>query len=521
MIPKPLMLIILDGWGIAPDSEGNGITRAKTPFFDTFVKKYPTTALHAAGPEVGLPWGMVGNSEVGHMNIGSGLVCYQTLPRINKTIEDKSFFKNKALVGAMGHANQNKSTLHLLGLASPGGVHSHIDHLYALLELAKSQKVKNVVLHIFLDGRDTLYNAGLNCVKQLEERIKKIKVGKIATICGRFYAMDRDNRWDRIQASYQAITEGVGVVAKDSIKAVEQSYAKKVYDEEFLPTVVKHRGGPLVVKDNDAVIFFNFRPDRARQMTKAFVLPKFMGFKRKPIKNLFFTTMTEYEQNLPLKVAYPAKAIEAPLARVVSDLGKTQFHIAETEKYAHVTFFLNGMTEDPFPGEERAIIPSLGVASYDKKPEMSADEVTKRIIKEINSGKQDFIVVNFANSDIVGHTGSIPATKKAVETVDKCLNKIIELLVVKGGAAIITADHGNAEELINLQTGEMDKEHSTNPVPFILVHQDIVGQKLFPEIPGGDLSLAQPTGILADITPTVLSFLGQKQGAGMTGHPLI
>lgn len=521
MIPKPLALIILDGWGIAPDSEGNGITRAKTPFFNSLIQKYPTTALHASGQEVGLPWGKVGNSEVGHMNIGSGLVCYQTLPRINKSIQDKSFFENKSFLDAISYTKQKKSTLHLLGLASHGGVHSHIDHLYALLELAKSQKAKDVVLHIFLDGRDTLYNAGLESVKQIEKRIKKIKLGRIATISGRFYAMDRDNRWDRTQAAYKAITEGVGKEAKDSIKAIELSYKEKVYDEEFLPTVIKNKISSSVVKDNDAVIFFNFRPDRARQLTKAFVLSGFQGFERKQIKNLLFSTMTEYEQNLPVNVAFPSKVIETPLARIISDLGKTQFHIAETEKYAHVTFFLNGMIEDPFPGEERAIIPSPGVASYDKKPEMSADEVTKRILKEINTGKQDLIIVNFANPDIVAHTGSIPATKKAIETVDKCLNKIIELLVAKGGAAIITADHGNAEELINLQTGEIDKEHSTNPVPFVLVRQDLTGEKLFPEIPGGDLSLIQPTGILADITPTALSFLEQKQASQMTGRSLI
>lgn len=521
MIPKPLVLIILDGWGIAPDSEGNAITRAKLPFFNSLIQKFPTTALHASGKEVGLPWGVVGNSEVGHTNIGSGQVSYQTLPRINKSIEDKSFFENKAFLDAIAHAKNNKSTLHLMGLASPGGVHSHIDHLFALLDLCKTQKVKDVALHLFLDGRDTIFNAGLESIKQVEEKIKKTKVGRIASLTGRFYAMDRDNRWDRVQATYNAIVLGVGEEIKDPIKAIENSYAKKIYDEEFVPTVIKHRGASSAVKDNDALIYFNFRPDRARQLTKAFVVQQFASFERKPLQNLFFATMAEYEQNLPVSVAFGPQIIEAPLARVISDIGMKQFHIAETEKYAHVTFFLNGMIEDPFPGEERAIIPSPGVASYDKKPEMSAEEVTKKLLQEINSEKHDFLVVNFANSDIVGHTGSIPATIKAAETVDKCLNKIISLLSAKGGAAIVTADHGNAEELINLQTGEIDKEHSTNPVPFILIKNDLVGQKLFPEIPNGDLSLVQPIGILADITPTALSFLGQKQAAQMTGTPLV
>jgi 2,3-bisphosphoglycerate-independent phosphoglycerate mutase len=521
MSQKPLALIILDGWGIAPAGEGNAIAKAKLPFFSGLTQKYPTTALYSSGREVGLSWGEVGNSEVGHLNIGSGLVCYQTLPRINKAIEDGSFFENRAFLDAIAHVKKNGSKLHFMGLASQGGVHSHIDHLFALIEFAKKNKIKDAGFHLFLDGRDAVYNSGLESIKTLEEKLKKSKVGKIASLCGRFYAMDRDNRWDRVEAAYRAMTEGIGVEAKDAVSAIEESYEKKVYDEEFLPTVIKDKKGAITIQKNDAVIFFNFRPDRAREITKAFILPQFQGFARNQIENLFFVAMTEYEKNLPVAVVFPPTGIALPLARIVSESGLTQLHIAETEKYAHITFFMNGMAEEPFKGEDRIIVPSPGVASYDQKPEMSADELTRRVVKELGMGKHNFTAINFANPDIVGHTGSLDATVRAVEVVDACLKQVIETILMKDGMAIITADHGNAEELINLQTGEMDKEHSTNPVPFIMVRNDLQGQQLFPEIPNGDLSLIQPTGILADIAPTVLKNLGISQPSDMTGNPLI
>jgi 2,3-bisphosphoglycerate-independent phosphoglycerate mutase len=521
MSQKPLALIILDGWGIAPAGEGNAITKAKLPFFNGLTQKYPTTALYSSGREVGLSWGEVGNSEVGHLNIGSGLVCYQTLPRINKSIEDGSFFENKTFLDCIAHVKKNGSRLHFMGLASQGGVHSHIDHLFALIDLAKKNKIKDAGFHLFLDGRDAVYNSGLDVIKSLEEKLKKTKVGKIANLCGRFYALDRDNRWDRTEAAYRAITDGVGAEARDAVSAIETSYKNKVYDEEFLPTVIKDKRGAVTIGANDAVIFFNFRPDRARQIAKAFVLPQFQGFARNQIENLFFGAMTEYEKNLPISVAFPPQGIALPLARIVSESGLAQLHIAETEKYAHITFFINGMAEEPFKGEDRIIIPSPGVASYDQKPEMSADELTRRVVKELGMGKHHFTAINFANSDIVGHTGDVGATIKAVETVDRCLKQIVETILMKDGMTIITADHGNAEELINLQTGEIDKEHSTNPVPFIVVRNDLHGQQLFPEIPNGDLSLVQPTGILADIAPTVLKNLGISQPSDMTGNPLI
>ncbi len=522
--PKPVVLAVLDGWGVAPASEGNAIERAETPNMDRFIREYPAMSLYASGNEVGLSYGEMGNSEVGHLNIGAGRVYYQTFPRINKTIVDGSFFQNKAFLSAKEHVATHKSSLHLIGLVSPGNVHASQDHLYSLLEFAKKNKIKNVFVHVILDGRDTIYNSAKDFVAKLEEKMKKIGVGEIASLSGRYYAMDRDNRWDRIERAYRAMVEGISeTYSKHPLDAIEASYEKQVFDEEFIPTVIGKEGKPTArVAKGDAVIFFNFRPDRARQLTKAFVLPGFDKFKREYLTDLLFVTLTEYEKEIPVVVAYPPIVVHNCLAEVISKQGLTQFHVAETEKYAHITFFLNGTVEEPFVGEDRAIVPSPNVSSYDKAPEMSAAEVTKKIIQAIESDKYDVILANFANADMVGHTGNVDATIKGCETIDKNLGKIAEYVEAKGGVLLITADHGNAEEVINLKTGEQDKEHSNNPVPFLIIGNEFQGRAgPTGDPPEGDLSLMHPVGILADVAPTVLSILGIEQPKEMTGRSLV
>ena len=525
-MPKinPVVLIILDGWGVAPPGDGNAMSQAKLPNFNRFVKTYPAMTLLASGSEVGLVWGQMGNSEVGHVNIGAGRVYYQTLLRINKTIGDGSFFENKVLLKACGYANQNDSSLHLMGLVSNGNVHSSEEHLYALLDLASRQKVKKVFIHVFLDGRDALFNGGLECVKKLLAKIKEHKVGQIASISGRFYALDRDNRWDRTEKAYRVMAEGKSEeIFDDPLQAIQASYDKKVYDEEFVPMAIKEKGGETVkIGPKDSIIFFNFRPDRARQLTKAFVLPGFDKFSRVYQQKLFFATMTEFEKDLPVEVVFGPQIIKNSLAETIAVAGLKQFHLAETEKYAHITFFLNGMVEKPFPGEDRQIIPSPKVATYDQKPEMSAPEIAKSALKAIESDKYDFLAINFANADMVSHSGLMKPTVKALETVDKSLGQIVELTLAKGGAVLITADHGNAEELINLQTGEVDKEHSNNPVPFLLIGKEWEGQKgPAGDAIGGDLSLIPPVGLISDVAPTVLKIMGLAQPKEMTGRALI
>ncbi len=524
MRPKPLVLAICDGWGVAPDADGNAITRGKTPNFDKFLKEFPAMTLLASGNEVGLMFGEMGNSEVGHLNIGAGRVYYQTFPRINKSISDGSFFSNEALQNAIGHAKENKSDLHIMGLVSPGNIHASQDHCYALLELAKKEKVKNVYIHVFLDGRDTGKDTAIDFVNKLQAKMKELKIGEIASLSGRMYAMDRDNNWDRIEPAYKAIVEGVSTeYFADPIEAINASYEKQVYDEEFVPTVIGKEGKPTaIVKDNDAVVFFNFRPDRARQLTKAFVLPGFDKFAKKELQNLFFVTMIEYEKELPVEVAFPPIVVHNCLAEVLSKNNLKQLHIAETQKYAHVTFFLNGTLEDPFPLEDRKLIPSLKVNSFKEAPEMSAAEITKEVVKAIESDVYDVIILNFANSDMVGHTGDFEAAKQGIEIIDKGLGAIADHVLAKGGIFMITADHGNAEEEINLQTGNINKEHTTNPVPFVIIGEQYRGQAgPGGDAPNGDLSLLQPVGMLADVAPTVLSVLGLEQSPEMTGRALI
>ncbi len=524
--PKPTVLIVLDGWGIAPPSKGNGISLAKKPVFDYLVATYPVMTLQASGEAVGLSWGEMGNSEVGHMNLGSGEIIYQTLPKISKSIEDGSFNEIEAFKKAIAQVKKNKSKLHLLGLVSNGGVHSHQDHLFALLDYAKENKVKEVYIHVILDGRDTKKDGGLEFIRQLQKKIQELGLGKIASLSGRFYAMDRDNHWEREEKAFMAIALGQSKAkASDSIKAIQQSYQNNIFDEEFIPTVITENGKPVAtIDDNDSVIFFNFRSDRARQMTEAFSVPGFDKFKnKKEYRNLVFVTFTEYEKDLPVEVAYPPSLIDTPIGKILSENNLSQLHAAETEKYAHVTFFFNGGREDEFKGENRILVPSPPVTTYDQKPEMSAVELTAKLLQAIKEQKYDFILVNYANPDMVGHTGAISATVKAVETVDKCLGNLIKLILSLGGVCFITADHGNAEELINLQTGEIDKEHSTNPVPFIAVGARWEGQNLVSGLDSaeGDLSIITPSGMLADISPTILQVMEIDHPDAMTGRPLI
>lgn len=511
--------MILDGFGVAPDSDGNAITRADMPRWKELVRTYPTMTLRASGEEVGLSWGEMGNSEVGHLAIGAGRVYYQLFPRINRDIATGDFFKNAAFLKAAEHAKKNGSALHLIGLVSGGRVHAMDEHCHALLKFAKDQGLSKVYVHAVLDGRDTIYNAGIDFVSTLQAKMAELGVGKIATMSGRYYAMDRDNRWDRVARAYNAMALGEGEKASDPIEALKASYAKEVYDEQFVPMVVDAEG---LVKDGDAAIFFNFRPDRARELTKAFVLPSFDKFPRQGIKDLLFVTMAEYEAGLPVDVAYPPEQVQNCLAKVLSDAGLRQLHIAETEKYAHVTFFLNGTFEQPFPGEDRVIVPSPQVSSYDQAPAMSALEVTDRVVKAIQSGTYDFIVMNYANPDMVAHTGVFDATVKALETVDTCVGRVADAALAAGGVVFLTADHGNAEELKNLRTGDIDKEHATNPVPLVIIGKAYEGMAAASgEVPDGDLSLLPPVGMLADVAPTVLSVLGIPQPPEMTGAPLL
>jgi len=521
--PKPTMLIILDGWGVASDSPGNAISRASTPNFDKYCQNYFCTTLQASGESVGLGYNEMGNSEVGHLNIGAGKIVYQNFSRINKSITDKEFFYNPAFVKACENSLKNKTPLHLMGLISSGGVHASIDHLYALLELASHQGIKDVFVHAFLDGRDMAYNSALDLIKSLEAKMKELGVGKIATVSGRWWAMDRDNRWDRTQAVYNALTTGQAEnTSINAAAAIEKSYENKIYDEEFKPTVITDKAGNSLtqISNKSSIVFFNFRADRARQLTKAFTLPSFDKFERPNyLQDLFFVTMTEYDKDLPVEVAYAPEIVKNPLAKIISDSNLKQLHVAETEKYAHVTYFLDGGQEEPFPGEDRVLIPSPSVENYVETPEMSAHEIKERILKELSTNKYDFIAINFANPDMVGHTGDLPASIKAVETVDKCLGEIVESVLSLNGVLLVTADHGNVEEVIKMQTGEIDKEHSTNPVPCLIIGADYATTE--PSDHKIDLNLLTPSGVLADIAPTILKIMNLAKPEDMTGRSLI
>ncbi|MCC7357676.1 2,3-bisphosphoglycerate-independent phosphoglycerate mutase [Candidatus Uhrbacteria bacterium] len=521
---KPVVLMVLDGFGIAPNADGNAIAHAKMPRFHHAIQTYPAMTLLASGSAVGLSWGEMGNSEVGHLTIGAGRIFFQSLPRITFSIENGEFYQNKAFIEAITHAKKTGGAIHLMGLVSQGNVHASDAHCYALLEFCKRQKFDRVFVHAFLDGRDAIYNSAAGFIEDLEAKMKELKTGKLATVAGRYWAMDRDNRWERIQKAYDAMTLGVSdITATSGVDAIQHFYDQKIYDEQIPPTVITKGGAPIAtVKAGDSIIFFNFRPDRARELTKAFVLPQFEKFPREYLSDLFFVTFTEYEKDLPVTVAFPPQILTNCLAKVVSDAGLKQLHIAETEKYAHVTFFMNGMVEEEFPGEDRVIVPSPRVSTYDKAPEMSAILIAERVVQEIAKNSYDLIILNFANADMVGHTGNEAATIIGLEAMDKAMGMIIDAALVGDGVCLVTADHGNAEEVKNLMTGDMDKEHSTNPVPFLIIGKRFEGVRApTGDVDGEDLSLITPVGMLADVAPTILKLLEIPQPPEMTGRALI
>lgn len=502
---KPLALIIMDGYGMNPSDYGNAIAAAKKPNLDKYFKEFPNTQIGASGMAVGLPEGQMGNSEVGHTNIGAGRIVYQELTRITKSIKDGDFFENEALNAAVENAKSHGGALHLMGLLSDGGVHSHNEHLYGLIELAKRAGLTKVYVHAFLDGRDVPPSSAKEYIAALESKLSEIGVGKIATLAGRYYAMDRDNRWERVSKAYDAIVNGEGPTAASAEVAVDASYAADKTDEFVEPVVVDAAG---TIKENDSVIFFNFRPDRAREITRTIVDPAFDGFARKKgFFPTFFVTMTQYDASMPnVDVAFKPQTLHNTFGEYISGKGLTQLRIAETEKYAHVTFFFNGGVEKVYPGEERVLIQSPKVATYDLQPEMSEPEVTEKVVANIESGKFDVIILNFANCDMVGHTGVFDAAVKAVEAVDDGVGKVVEAVTKLGGTALITADHGNADQL-KAEDGSPFTAHTTRPVPFIVIGQG--GVKL------------REGGKLADIAPTMLKILGLPVPAEMSGESLI
>ncbi len=502
---KPLALIILDGFGHNPADYGNAIHTAKTPNLDRLMESCPHTLIGASGMDVGLPEGQMGNSEVGHTNIGAGRVVYQELTRITKAIDDGDFFRNEALCGAMENCKKNGSSLHLMGLLSDGGVHSHNRHLYGLLEMAKKAGLEKVYVHCFMDGRDVPPSSGKAFVEELMAKMKEIGVGKIATVMGRYYAMDRDNRWERVEKAYAAMVYGEGETAECPVCAMEKSYEAQVTDEFVVPTVCDKEGR---IAPNDSVVFFNFRPDRAREITRTLVDPAFEGFPRKNgFFPLYYVCMTQYDAKMPnVHTAFRPQSLANTFGAYISDKGLTQLRIAETEKYAHVTFFFNGGVEAPCENEDRALIASPKVATYDLKPEMSAYEVTDELLKRLDSGKYDVIILNFANCDMVGHTGVFDAAVAAVEAVDSCLGKVVDKILSMGGKALITADHGNADQMYE-PDGSPFTAHTTNPVPLILA--------------GDKEHTLKENGRLADLAPTMLEMLGLPQPAEMDGKSLL
>ncbi len=513
---KPYAIIIMDGYGLNPDREGNAIYMDGSKEVNALIENYPSATLGASGLSVGLPDGQMGNSEVGHLNIGAGRIVYQDLTKITKSIQDGDFFTNPALVKAMDHAKNNGKKLHLWGLLSDGGVHSHLTHLFALLEMAKKRGVPETYVHGFMDGRDVSPTSGVGFVKELLTEMKKLGYGKLASLSGRYYSMDRDNNWDRLEKSYDMLTLGTGVQTDDPVKALEDSYAQGVTDEFMLPTNVTENGKPVaLVEKGDSIIFFNFRPDRARQITRAFsqkdfTVPKGTAFERKtgflaPV----YVCFTVYDAGFEgVDVASPKQSMDNTLGEYLAKLGKKQLRIAETEKYAHVTFFFNGGVEAPNENEVRVLVNSPKVATYDLQPEMSAYEVTDNVLKELSGGEYDVMILNYANCDMVGHTGVIPAAVKAVHTVDECVKKVTDKILEMGGSALLTADHGNADRMLS-DDGSPFTAHTTNPVPVVLVSDEFKSAKL------------RKDGILADLAPTLLELMGLPVPAEMTGKSLI
>jgi len=529
----------MDGWGIAPAGPGNAISLTKLTYLPKFWASFPHGKLTASGEAVGLPKGEDGNTETGHLNLGAGRVVYQDLPRINMSIADGSFYQNEAFLSAVSHVEGHVSQLHLIGLIGSGGVHSNMEHLFALLHFSKNSGLKNVYLHLITDGRDSPPKSATTYIRQVKDEIQRLGIGQIASIMGRYFAMDRDQRWERTEKAYVALTEGKGIYADDAEQAINQAYANNTTDEFIEPTLIGSELNPLaLIRHNDAVIFFNYRIDRPRQLTKAFVLQDFSEqakisgydpytikyykkhivgqevhepFKRQIfLENLLFVTMTEYEKKLPVVVAYPEQVVSNPLGKVISDAGFRQVRVSETEKERFVTYYFNGQREEPFKGEDRLIIPSAKVPTYDLKPEMSAFEMTDQILKKLQTQQFDFAVINLANPDMVGHTGNIPAAVKACEVTDICIGKLVNFILSVNGACIITSDHGNVEEMIDPVTQGIDTEHSTYPVPFICIRNDLEGK-----------NEELPSGILADVAPTILGLIGLSIPATMNGRNLL
>lgn len=509
MSKSPVALIILDGFAFRDEVKGNAVAQANKPNFDRFWNQYPHATLQASGEAVGLPEGQMGNSEVGHLNIGAGRVVYQSLTRVNVAIRDHEFEQNETFLDAMKHVKENGTALHLFGLLSDGGVHSHIDHLFALLRLAASEGVEKVYIHGFLDGRDVGPQTARIYLEQLDEKIKEYGVGEIATLSGRYYSMDRDKRWERVEKSYRSMVYGEGPTYKNAFELVDDSYANGIYDEFVLPSViVKEDGSPVAtIQDNDAVIFYNFRPDRAIQISNTFTNEDFRSFDRGPKhpNKLFFVCLTHFSESVDGYVAFKPTNLDNTLGEVLSQNGLKQLRIAETEKYPHVTFFMSGGREKEFPGETRILINSPKVATYDLKPEMSAYEVRDALLQEIADDKHDAIILNFANPDMVGHSGLLEPTIKAIEVVDECLGEVVDAILAKGGAAIITADHGNSDEVVTVEGNPMTA-HTTNPVPVIVTKEGLA---------------LREDGVLGDLAPTMLDLLGIQKSAEMTGNSLL
>ncbi len=505
---KLTMLMILDGFGENGEERANAVKLANTPNIDKLMKTCPTTDIHTSGLDVGLPEGQMGNSEVGHTNIGAGRIVYQELTRITKSIEDGDFFTNEEFVAAIENCKKYNSKLHIIGLLSNGGVHSHIRHLFGLLELAKRRDFEDVYVHCFMDGRDTPPSSGESFISELEEKMKEKGVGKIATITGRFYAMDRDKRWQRVEKAYNALVKGEGEKATSAIGAVESSYQKEIFDEFIEPTVIVNGETPVAtIGKHDSVIFYNYRPDRAREITRALVDKEFNEFEVEKDLDLYYVCMTSYDETMPnVHIAFKKEELKNTFGEYISNKGLTQLRIAETEKYAHVTFFFNGGEEKQYKGEDRILVPSPKVETYDLKPEMSAYEVTDKVVEAINSEKYDCIILNYANPDMVGHTGNLEAAIKAIETIDQCVGRVVEAVQKQEGVLLITADHGNAEQMIDYKTGEPHTAHTTNPVPLILVGMEEAKLK---------------EGKLADIAPTMLDIMHLEKPEEMTGESLL
>jgi len=506
-ISGPVVLVVLDGFGVRAEKRDNAIALARTPSFDTFRARYPHTTLAASELRVGLPEGQMGNSEVGHLNLGAGRVVYMDSTRITLAVREGTIARNPVIVEAMDRVRE-RGAFHLMGLVSDGGVHSYQEHLEGIVRLARDRGLRRVFVHAFLDGRDTPPASGAGYLEKLQAFLGELGVGKVATVSGRYYAMDRDKRWERVEKAWRALVRGEGVMAEDAVEAVRRSYAQGVTDEFVVPVVIQEGGRPVAtLQDGDSALFFNFRADRARQLTAALTRPDFEGFPRPVFPKLHFVCMTEYDKSFRLPVAFPPEPLRNIVADVLAAAGLANLRIAETEKYAHVTYFFNGGVEKPWPGEDRILVPSAKVATYDLKPEMSAYEITARLLEEVGAGKHRVVVGNFANPDMVGHTGVLAAAVRAVEVVDECLGRIVEAVLARRGAVLITADHGNCELMRDPVTGQPHTAHTTNPVPFYLIHEGARGR-------------LREGGALEDVGPTMLALLGLPQPAEMTGRDL-